>query len=595
MLKVFKYLRWYHWILMLVAIALVYTQVSADLEMPGYLTQILNNAGYISTMQAAGLPVDSSLLEEANQAIWVAGRQMLICAIISVSATLATSFISARIAAGFSHDLRKTLYQKIQKFSLTEIDEFSTASLITRTTNDVTQVQMVIIMGLRIAVSAPLTAIRGISEAVDLASVGSLNNIVIIGVICLVILVISNFLIVIPQFKIMQANTDKLNLVTRENLTGIRVVRANNAQDLEEEKFAHINDKITKTNLFTNRVMSLMSPGMMIIMNMTSLAIVWVGSYAINDKSVLIGDVFGFQQYTMMICMAFMQLTMVFIMAPRGQVSATRINEILDSKNLIVDPKISNKGSEEGTVEFKNVTFSYSKGEEAVLEDISFKVNRGETFAIIGSTGSGKTTILNLISRFYDVTSGQVLVDGVDVREISQYDLHEKIALVPQKSSLFIGTIKSNLEYGLKNPTDEDITRALQVSQSYDFVSKLDEGVLSPVSQGGTNFSGGQRQRLCIARAIIKKANIYLYDDSFSALDLKTDKALREALKNDSHNSTNIIVAQRIGTIIDADKILVLDDGKVVGYGTHKELLENCVVYQEIAYSQLSKEELENA
>lgn len=594
MLKIFKHLKWYNWILILIVVILVIIQVSADLKMPSYLTEILNNAGIIAKLEALGQIIPQEELDQAKADIWDSGRGMMVCALISVSATILVSFIAARVGSNFSCDVREKLYKKIQGYSLSEMEQFSTASLITRSTNDVTQIQMFVVMGLRIAVSAPITAIRGIIEASKIATVKSLNSIIICAVIVLTILVVTIFFIVMPGFKRIQKNTDKLNLIARENLTGIRVVRANNAQALEEEKFQDINNDVTKNNVFVNRTMSLMSPGMMVIMNLTSLSIVWLGAYLIEDGSVLIGDVFGYQQYTMMICMAFMQLIMIFIMAPRGQVSANRINQVLDSKNTLVDPYESKPTSEVGTVEFKNVSFSYNDSDEAILDNISFKIESGKTLAIIGSTGSGKTTILNLINRFFDATSGEVLVDGVNVKDLTQYDLHAKIGLVPQKSNLFIGTIKSNLEYGLKNPTDEDITRALKVAQAYDFVSKMTDGINSKVAQGGSNFSGGQKQRLCIARAIIKKPEIYIFDDSFSALDLKTDRALREALINDSHKATNIIVAQRIGTIINADKILVLDEGKIVGMGTHNELLKTCVVYQEIALSQLSKEELGN-
>ncbi len=595
MLKLLKNFRWYYWLFCILIIGFVYLQVAADLKMPDYLTKILNNAGLISKMREYGVPVPSELLADTKREIYNSGLKMLLCSGISVVSTIIVSFLAAKIAAGFSHDLRDKVYNKVQNFSLNEIDSFSTSSLITRSTNDITQIQMVIVMVLRIAVSAPIMAIKGIIQATKQASSSNLNSIVIISVIALVLLVFIIFIFVMPKFKQIQGLTDKLNLVTRENLTGIRVVRANNAQGYEEEKFSKVNNDVTKMNVFVNRMMSLLNPGMMIIMNGTSLCILWVGAYAINNNVLNIGDVFGFQQYAMIICMAFMQLIMIFVMVPRGMVSAKRINEVLDSKNLIAEPEYSTMPLEKGSIEFKNVSFMYPGSNEPVLSNISFKIEDGETLAIIGSTGSGKSTILNLINRFYDATSGSVLVDGVDVKEYKEKDLEAKLGLVPQKSNLFRGTIKSNLEYGKENPTAEEITDALTIAQAYDFVSNLDLKENAIVAQGGTNFSGGQKQRLCIARAIIKKPEIFLFDDSFSALDLKTDQELRLALKNMPNRATNVIVAQRIGTIINADKIVVLDKGEVVGIGTHKELLESCSVYQEIAYSQLSKEELENA
>ncbi len=595
MLKLLKNFRWYYWLFCILIIGFVYLQVAADLKMPDYLTKILNNAGLISKMREYGVTVPADLLSDTKSEIYTSGLKMLLCSGISVVSTVIVSFLAAKIAAGFSHDLRDKVYDKVQNFSLNEIDSFSTSSLITRSTNDITQIQMVVVMVLRIAVSAPIMAIKGIIQASKQASSSNLNSIVIISVIALVLLVLLIFIFVMPKFKQIQGLTDKLNLVTRENLTGIRVVRANNAQGYEEEKFAKVNNDVTKMNVFVNRMMSLLNPGMMIIMNGTSLCILWVGAYAINNNVLNIGDVFGFQQYAMIICMAFMQLIMIFVMVPRGMVSAKRINEVLESKNLIEEPEHSTAPKEKGSIEFKNVSFMYPGSNEPVLSNISFKINDGETLAIIGSTGSGKSTILNLINRFYDATSGSVLIDGIDVKEYKEKDLEAKLGLVPQKSNLFRGTIKSNLEYGKENPTDEEITNALTIAQAYDFVSNLDLKENSIVAQGGTNFSGGQKQRLCIARAIIKNPEIFLFDDSFSALDLKTDQALRLALKNIPNHATSVIVAQRIGTIINADKIIVLDKGEVVGIGTHKELLEKCSVYQEIAYSQLSKEELENA
>ena len=593
MIRLLKHFRWYYWLLTILLLALTILGVCADLRIPDLLTLILNKASEIDFLRGKGELTDA-LLNSAQSEIIHNGLLMLANALLSVSCIVAVAFVASRIAAGFAHDLRDKVYTKIQNLSLTEIDKFSTASLITRTTNDINQVQMVLVMVLRMALAAPFTAILGIINATAHAQKSNLNILVILAVISLTVLVVILFSIVYPKFKQIQKNTDDINLVTRENLTGIRVVRANNAQDYEEAKFNEVNDRLTKTNILVNRVISLLNPGINIIMNMTSLLILWIGAYAIDNGTMPIGNVFGFQQYTMMICMAFMVLIMIFVSVPRGQVSANRINEVLMIKNLISDPVVSKANEAEGygEIEFKDVSFSYPGSDEAVLSHVSFSVHSGETLAIIGSTGSGKTTILNLMNRFYDCTEGEILIDGVNVKDYTQHELHDKIGLIPQKSNLFMGTIKSNLMFGNDNPTDEDIDRALRVSQSQEFVNGLKDGINSFVSQGGQNYSGGQRQRLCIARAIIKKSEIYAFDDSFSALDLKTDKALRDALAADSHKATNVIVAQRIGTIINADKIIVLDEGRIVGLGKHKELLDTCPVYKEIALSQLSKEEL---
>ena len=419
-----------------------------------------------------------------------------------------------------------------------------------------------------------------------------MSTIVIIAIVALICLVITIFIIVLPKFNVIQKLTDRLNLVTRENLTGLRVVRACNAMDEEELKFKKANDNITKNNIFVNRVFSIFMPGMQIIMNFASLLILWIGGFMVFDligyeaQATMLGSIFTFQQYTMMIVMGFMQLTMIVVLVPRGIVSAKRINEILDSKTLINDPLNQVvECSLKGEVEFRNVNFSYNKASEEVLENINFKINKGETLAIIGGTGSGKSSLVNLIARFYDVTNGEVLVDGVNVKDFTQEELRAKIGFVPQKAVLFSGTIRSNLAFGKNDLNDEDIKEALDIAQATEFVNEI--GYDAPVAQGGSNFSGGQKQRLCIARAIIKKPEILVFDDSFSALDLKTDQKLREALALKTKGTTNIIVAQRIGTILNADKIIVLDDGKMVGYGNHQELLKNCKVYQEIAYSQL--------
>ncbi|MDE6661293.1 MAG: ABC transporter ATP-binding protein/permease, partial [Anaeroplasmataceae bacterium] len=467
----------------------------------------------------------------------------------------------------------------------------------TRTTNDITQVQMVVIMTLRMAIAAPTMAILGILKAGRIESAARLSWIVVISVVALVTLVISIFLIVLPKFKRIQELTDRLNLVTRENLTGIRVVRANCAQGFQEKKFDEVNITVSKTHIFVNRMLNLMNPGMMLIMNGTSLAILWVGAYIINEDSELFASVFTFQQITMMIVIAFMQLIMIFIMVPRGLVSARRVREVLDVSPSLHNPDQTTLVDEEikGEIEYEDVSFSYPNSNENVLDHISFKVGRGDTIAIIGSTGSGKTSLINLLPRFFDVTEGKVLVDGVDVKEYDMVVLRDKIAFIAQKALLFKGTVRSNLSYGKEDATEAEMKEALRLAMAEDFVLNHPDGLDQGVAQGGSNFSGGQKQRLSIARALIKKPEIIVFDDSFSALDFKTDKILRDNLKKLDYNPTKIIVAQRIGTILDADLILVLEKGKIVGAGKHKDLIKTCEVYQEIAYSQVSKEEIDHA
>ena len=584
MIKLLKHIKPVYWLLILLVIALVFVQVFCDLSMPDYLQNILKEAMQIQNS------TDSVLIELAKQNIIHEGLKMFYISLITVASAVLVAFLASKIAAHFAYQLRKVVYKKVETFSMNEIDKFSTSSLITRSTNDITQVQMVTVMILRMAVAAPIYSIYGIIKACQIEGSEELSFITVISIIALCVMVIGLFLIVLPKFNKIQTLTDKLNLVTRENLTGLRVVRASNAEELEREKFKEANNNITKNNIFVNRILSLFSPGLSMLMNFTSLAILWVGSLLTFKNPLVLPSVFTFQQYTMMIVMGFMQLTMIMIMVPRGVVSGRRINEILKTNSSIINPQVSQDFTEEGTIEFKNVSFSYGSSEEAVLNNISFKVNKGETLAIIGGTGCGKSTLVNLMMRFFDASEGTVLVDGVNVKEVSEQQLRDKIGFVPQKANLFSGTIRSNLAFGKPNLTDEDIKWAVDVAQSNEFVNKIGYDAL--VAQGGTNFSGGQKQRLCIARAVIKRPEILIFDDSFSALDLKTDKALRDKLKEEVKNSTQVIVAQRISTIINADKIIVLDDGKIVGYGKHKDLLENCEVYKEIAYSQMSKEEL---
>lgn len=584
MIKLLKHIKPVYWLLILLVIVLVFVQVFCDLSMPDYLQNILKEAMQIQNS------TDSALIELAKQNIMHEGLKMFYISLTTVASAVLVSFLASKIAAHFAYQLRKVVYKKVETFSMNEIDKFSTSSLITRSTNDITQVQMVTVMILRMAVAAPIYSIYGIIKACQIEGSEELSFITVISIIALCVMVIGLFLIVLPKFNKIQTLTDKLNLVTRENLTGLRVVRASNAQELEREKFKEANNNITKNNIFVDRILSLFSPGLSMLMNFTSLAILWVGSLLTFKNPLALPSVFTFQQYTMMIVMGFMQLTMIMIMVPRGVVSGRRINEILKTDSSIINPQVSQDFTEEGTIEFKNVSFSYGSSEEPVLNNISFKVNKGETLAIIGGTGCGKSTLVNLIMRLFDASKGTVLVDGVNVKEVSEQQLRDKIGFVPQKANLFSGTIRSNLAFGKPNLTDEDIKWAVDVAQSNEFVNKIGYDAL--VAQGGTNFSGGQKQRLCIARAVIKRPEILIFDDSFSALDLKTDKALRDKLKEEVKNSTQVIVAQRISTIINADKIIVLDDGKIVGYGKHKDLLENCEVYKEIAYSQMSKEEL---
>lgn len=592
MLKLLKYAKAQTWIMVVAILALVILQVYSDLQLPGLLTKIINNASYAEYYNSIGDP--NSLIPTLQDEILNCGLQMLGYVCISLVSLITVCFLASRIAADFSCILREKIYKHIQSFSIAEIDKFSTSSLITRTTNDITQVQTVLVMVLRLAFSAPITAIYGIIKATEIQSNATLSSIIIFAVVALCLLVITLFIIVLPRFKRIQSLTDRLNGVTRENLTGIRVIRAYAATDYQEEKFAQVNQNVTSNNIFVNRAMSIMNPGMMLIMNGTSLAIVWVGAFLINEGTIEIGSVFGFQQITMQIVMAFLQLIMIFIMVPRGLVSAKRVNEVLE-----MDPSIINRSTNEeeikiNDIEFKNVSFQYDGGETPVIDNISFKINKGQTLAIIGSTGSGKTTIVNLMNRLFDPTSGEVLINGINARDVNLEKLRDRIGYVSQKSILFKGTIKTNLLLGSDNATKEEMYEALKVAQAYDFVSNLDNKLDSVVSQGGTNFSGGQKQRLSIARAVIKKPDVFIFDDSFSALDFRTDKELRKSLNELEYNPIRVIVAQRVGTIMDADLILVLNDGKIAGIGKHNELIKSSEVYQEIVYSQISKEEADH-
>jgi len=519
------------------------------------------------------------------------GIFMLLLSLLGAACTVTVGFLAAKTAAGFSRNLRKKIFTKVENFSNTEFDKFSTASLITRTTNDITQIQMLVVIMIRMVFYAPIMGVGGVIKALGKSS--SMSWIIAVAVVVLLGLILTVFTIAMPKFKAIQKLIDRLNLVTRENLSGMMVIRAFNTQKFEENRFDKANEDLTNTNLFVNRVMVVLMPFMMLIMNGISLLIVWVGANQIASSSMQVGDMMAFMQYAMQIIFAFLMLSMMFIMIPRASVSAQRIAEVLETEPTIIDPKKPKHFENvEGILEFKNVSFKYPGAEDNVLNNISFKALPGETTAFIGSTGSGKTTLINLIPRFYDIAEGEILIDGLDVRDVTQYDLRDKIGYVPQKGSLFSGTIESNLKYADENASDEDIEKSAEIAQAMEFISEKQEKFKAEISQGGTNVSGGQKQRLSIARALVKKPKIFIFDDSFSALDFKTDAALRKALKEQIGTSTVLIVAQRISTIMNAEQIIVLDDGRVVGKGTHKELMKNCETYQEIALSQFSKEEL---
>ena len=522
------------------------------------------------------------------------GMIMILISLLSLVASVLVGFLSAKTSASLGKNLRVKVFKKVISFSNTEFDTFSTASLITRSTNDIQQVQMFMVMLLRMVFYAPIMGIGGIIRA--LRTNISMAWIVAVGVLAILTLVIVLFSVAIPRFKIIQKLVDKVNLVMREALNGMMVIRAFNTQNFEEKKFDNANKDLTKTNLFISRLMTIMMPAMMFIMNGIILLVIWVGSHEIDKGTIQVGDMMAFMQYSMQIIMSFLMLSMISIMLPRASVSAHRIGEVLDKDITIKDPiKPIEIGKEiKGLLNFKNVGFKYPGADEYVLKDISFTARPGETTAFIGSTGSGKSTLVNLIPRFYDVTDGEILLDGVNIRDIKLHDLRDKIGYVPQKGILFMGTIESNLKYGKNSDTDDtEVQKAIDIAQAKDFIDENEKGILSEISQGGFNVSGGQKQRLSIARALVKKPKVFIFDDSFSALDFKTDAALRKAMGHEIKDRTVLIVAQRINTIMSAEKIVVLDDGKIVGIGTHKELLKNCDVYKQIALSQLSEEELE--
>lgn len=583
MIKIFKNLNKKDYFLMPIIILLIVLQVYLELRIPEYMTQI-------TTLVKTNGTINEILTE---------GIYMTLCAFLSLISSVIVGYIVANITANFSLNVRRKLFTKVNDFSLEEIKKFSTSSLITRTTNDVTNLEMLLSMGLQLLIKAPITAIWAIKKILGKNFTWS----VVTGsaVLILMVMIVALVILVLPKFKLVQKLIDKINGLTREHLKGIRVIRAFNAEEFHENKFERQNKKLTDTQMFNQKVMSITSPVMYLIMNGVSLAIYFTGAYMLDsalfaEKIDLFSNMVVFTSYAMQVISSFLMLAMIFIMYPRASISADRINEVLDTKCKIKDGKIS-EGKTKGKVEFKNVSFKYPDSDEYVLKDVSFIAKPGMTVAIIGSTGSGKSTLINLITRFYDVSEGSVLVDDVDVREYKLSSLYDKLGYVSQKAILFSGSIKDNVSFGKKSDyevTDDKIESAIKVSQSEDFVLKLKDKYNSSVSQGGTNLSGGQKQRISIARAIARDPEIYIFDDSFSALDYKTDYILRRELKKYTSTSTNIIVAQRIGTIINSDMIIVLDKGVVVGKGTHKELMKNCNVYKEIAYSQLSKEELEH-
>ncbi len=586
MLKLIKNFTKKEWILALICLVLVVTQVWLELKMPDYMSEITK------LVQTEGSQMKDILVN---------GGYMLTCALGSLVAAVITGYITSRISSNFSMTIRKKLFNKVEDLAMQEVKQFSTSSLITRTTNDITQIEMLIAMGLQLLIKAPITAIWAITKILNKSWQWSAITAVAVAILMTTIAII--MVIVLPRFKKVQKLIDKLNGVTRENLTGIRVVRAFNAEQYQEEKFDKANNNLTNQQLFNQKVFAVMQPMMYIIMYMVTLSIYYVGAYLIKDagmadKISLFGDMVVFSSYAMQVIMSFLMLAMIFMMLPRAQVSANRINEVLDTEISIKDGKINTKTNNEvGTVEFKNVSFKYPDADEYLLKDISFKANKGDTVAFIGSTGSGKSTLINLIPRFYDATEGEVLVDGINVKDYTQEFLHNKIGYVPQKAVMFNGTVRTNISYGdngKEKPTDEQIKKAIEVAQGTEFVEKMDGQYDAHMAQGGTNVSGGQKQRLSIARAIARNPEIYIFDDSFSALDYKTDSVLRKELKKYTSDATSLIVAQRIGTIMNADQIVVLDNGVIVGKGTHKELLKTCEVYKQIALSQLSKEELEN-
>ena len=586
MLKLLKGFTKKDWLTILVGIVFIVAQVWLDLKLPDYMSRIT------VLVQTEGSAMSDIVMQ---------GVYMLLCAFGSLVFAVITGYLMASLSSNFSMTIREKLFKKVENLAIQDIKKFSTSSLITRTTNDVTQIQMLIAMGLQLLIKAPITAVWAVTKILNKgwqwSAVTGVAVVILLSTIAIIMA------LVLPKFKIVQKLIDRVNGVTRENLTGIRVVRAFNAEKYQEDKFEGVNQNLTNLQLSNQYKFAFMQPVMYLVMYSLTLLIYFIGAYLIRDammveKLTLFSDMVVFSSYAMQVIMSFLMLAVIFMLLPRADVSAKRINEVLDTDFAIDEGEFDGKTKEVGTIEFKNVSFRYPDAEEYLLENISFKANKGETVAIIGSTGSGKSTLINLIPRFYDVTDGEVLVDGVNVKDYTLEALNNKLGYVSQKAVLFQGTIRSNITYGdngKEEVSEEKMEEALRVSQAKEFVDKLDDGVDSHVAQSGTNYSGGQKQRISIARAIARDPEIYIFDDSFSALDYKTDARLRHELKKYAHDATMVIVAQRLGTIMNADKIIVLDDGKCVGMGTHKELLKNCDVYKQIALSQVSEEELSNA
>ena len=585
MIKLFRYLKLKEWLYFLISLLFIVAQVFLDLKLPDYMSRI------------------TMLVETSGSAmgdIWSAGGMMLLCSLGSLASSITVCFLAARIAASYSKRLRAEMFNKVESFSLEEINAFSTASLITRSTNDVTQVQMLIVISLQVVIKAPTMAVWAVMKIAGKAWQWSLATAITVAL--LIIILSIAIVLTFPKFRRVQWLQDALNQSARENLTGIRVVRAYNAEDYQEKKFRKANTELLENQLFANRTMTLLSPFMSLSMNCLSMSIYWIGAVLINSIAVesaasvaarvgIFADMIVFMSYAMQVIMSFLMIVMVAIVLPRALEAAKRILEVLKTEPKVVSGRLTDAGGVSGEVEFKNVSFTYPGGSGEVLSDISFKANKGETVAFIGSTGSGKTTLVNLIPRFYDASAGEVLVDGVNVRDYDLDTLYGKISYVSQKAVMFSGTIAENVAFGA-NAEPEKLDRAIEISRSADFVSELGEGTDAYVARGGTNFSGGQKQRLSIARALCRDAEILIFDDTFSALDFKTDRQLRDALKSETEGKTKLIVAQRIGTIMSADRIIVLDEGRIAGMGTHKELLKSCEVYRQIALSQLSEEEL---
>lgn len=583
MLKLLKYLTKGDWGLAVLALGFIVAQVWLDLTMPDYMSEIT------TLVQTEG---------SAMSDILIAGGKMLACALGSFAASIVAAVCAARIAANFAATLREKLFDQVQSFSMAEIGKFSTASLITRSTNDVMQVQMLIVMGLQVLLKAPIMAVWAIFKIAGKSWQWTMSTGVAVAVLLLIVVVC--IIVAMPKFRQLQKLTDDINRVTRENLTGLNVIRAYNAEGYQEDKFEDANQRLTKTQLFANRTMAFLMPSIQMVMSGLTLAVYWIGAYLVEnaqmaDKLPIFSDMIVFSQYAMQVVMAFMMLVMIFIILPRASVAAKRILEVLNTHSSIQDGSVTqSKPGMKGEIEFRNVSFRYPDADGDVLQNITFTAHQGETVALIGATGCGKSTVINLIPRFYDATQGQVLVDGVDVREYNQHALRDKIGYVSQKSILFSGTVASNVAYGDngKPSSEEEVAQAVRTAQAEEFVLKMPEKYGGYIAQGGSNLSGGQKQRLSIARAVCRHPEIFIFDDSFSALDYKTDRTLRETLQKECGDSTRIIVAQRIGTIRDADKIIVLEEGKIAGMGKHDQLMASCPVYQQIALSQLSKEEL---